>query len=306
MLLGLVSATLLACLPLNAFAKAAPKLDRITTGSVLQAVAADFSSVAVKNALDALSNNNYELARKLRDDLKSGSLEHKTVSWALAFYAGMKLPSNDVALAAQIAADWPGAETLRINSEKALANENPSAEQIISAFDGTPPQSFDGALLLAKALKNKGDTDGAAAALKPLWLKAKLEAAEEKAVLEEFGTIIPAAAHRVRMQAMLYDDRVTSAGRVAGPAGLTALYKAWAAVIRKDANAGALLDAVPEKQRIAGYYFAKARYLRRNERTSQAASVMLSAPRDQAGLIDANEWWNEQQILARDLIDLKK
>ena len=33
---------------------------------------------------------------------------------------------------------------------------------------------------------------------------------------------------------------------------------------------------------------------------------MLSAPREAESLIDGDEWWNEQQVLARDLIDLKK
>ncbi len=306
LLFALSSALFLVGMPLSASATTSPKLDRIATGSVLRAFTPSMASVTIKNALDALSDDDFALARSLRDSLKTGTLEHKTLTWALAFYAGMKLPSDDVAMAAQIAADWPGAETLRINSEKALVNENYSPDQVIAAFGGTPPQSFQGALLLARALKAKGDIAGATAALKPIWLKAKLEEAEEKAVIAEFGNAIPATVHRARMQAMLYDDRIASAGRVAGLAGATTLYKAWAAMIRKDKDAGALLNAVPEKQRIAGYYFANARYLRRNEHTTKAAKVMLSAPRDPAGLIDANEWWNEQQILARDLIDLGK
>ncbi|NJR13742.1 MAG: lytic transglycosylase domain-containing protein, partial [Phyllobacteriaceae bacterium] len=108
------------------------------------------------------------------------------------------------------------------------------------------------------------------------------------------------------MEAMLYDDRVTAAGRVAGLAGASSLHKAWAAMIRKDGNAGALIAAVPEKQRGAGWHFVKARHLRRSDKPTEAAKVMLAAPREAAALIDTNEWWNEQQILARDLIDLRK
>ncbi len=305
-LLAYGSALVLATLPISAFASAAPKLDRMTTGAVVPSVAPTVAALNLKTALDAISDNNFVQARKLRDGMKTGSLEHKTLSWALAYYAGMNLPSHEVAMAAQIVADWPGADKLRINSEKALVKEKPAPDEIIAAFGGTPPQSFDGALALARALKAKGDVAGAVDTLKPFWLQSKLDAAEEKAVIAEFGRSIPASVHLSRMQAMLYNDRVTSAGRVAALARSEQLYKAWAAVIRKEANAGALLEAVPEKQRVAGYVFAKARYLRRNERTSQAANVMLSAPRDPAALIDPNEWWNEQQILARDLIDLKK
>jgi soluble lytic murein transglycosylase len=108
------------------------------------------------------------------------------------------------------------------------------------------------------------------------------------------------------MQKMLYDGRTASAGRVAELAGAPQLYAAWSAVNRKDKSAAKLLDSVPEQQRIAGYTFAKARLLRRQGKASAAAKLMIAAPRDEISLIDPDAWWNEQQTLARDLIDLKK
>ena len=70
--------------------------------------------------------------------------------------------------------------------------------------------------------------------------------------------------------------------RVAGLAGAKSLADAWTAVIKGDKNAGKLLDAVPAAQRSAGYLFAKARYLRRSKKFSEAAAVMLKAPTGQS------------------------
>jgi soluble lytic murein transglycosylase len=292
--------------PAAALAEAAPTLDRVTTGSIIKAASPTAAASAIDRAFDALNKGDVASARAIRDGLKRGSLAHKTLSWALAYHGGGKLPSDDIADAAVIAADWPGAKLLRANSERALARENHGPADIIAAFGGTEPQTFEGALALARAFKAKGDMKAAVEALSGLWKSEKLEGEAEAAVIGEFGKAMPASVHRVRMQAMLYDERVTSAGRVATLAGATALHKAWAAVIRKQSDAGRLLEAVPEKQRIAGWHFANIRHLRRNERTTLAANAMLAAPRDADKLIDTREWWNERQILARDLIDLKK
>ena len=102
---------------------------------------------------------------------------------------------------------------------------------------------------------------------------------------------------------MLYAERVASAQRVAGLAGAKSLADAWVAVIKGDKKAGKLLDAVPTAQRSAGYLFAEARYLRRNEKFSQAAALMSKAPRDKASLVDSDAWWIERRALSRELVD---
>jgi soluble lytic murein transglycosylase len=284
--------------------KAAPKLDRITTASILPPPSdssADFAA-----ALNALTDDDYENARVLRDRLPKISLEYRTLSWAMAYFAGLHLPRKDIEEAERVAASWPGQDVLQLNDERALVKDNLTNVQIIAEFAAKPPKSFDGALLLARALKAEGKMELAVAALVPFWQTALLDAASEKAVIDEFGQAIPASTHLTRMQKMLYEGRTASAGRIAELAGSLQLYAAWRAVIAKDKSAGMLLDAVPELQRVAGYSFAKARYLRRQGKPSLAAKLMATAPRDEAALIVPDEWWSEQQILARDLIDLGK
>src|SRR5690606_33677035 len=129
-------------------------------------------------------------------------------------------------------------------------------------------------------------------------------ARDEAAIIAEFGAIIPAADHRIRMERMFYADRVESANRVAALAGAKELAAAWSAVIRGDKTAPALLKAVPAAQRSAGYFFTQAEYLRKSKRFAEAAAIMNQAPADRAALIDPDAWWVERRVLSRELADL--
>ena len=134
----------------------------------------------------------------------------------------------------------------------------------------------------------------------------QLNPGDEAAIIKEFSQLISPSDHRFRMERMLYAERVTSAQRVAGLAGAKPLANAWAAVIKGNKDARELLDAVPAAERGAGYLFAEARYLRRSEKFSGAAAVMLKAPTDKATLIDPDAWWIERRALSRELVDAKE
>lgn len=257
----------------------------------------------LKSGLDALSSGDLAQARAVRDALPATALDRHILMWAIAINGGDQVPSADIAAAAQALPGWPGLATLRRNSERAMARETPGPNIVISAFAGSEPQTIEGALLLARAHKELGNAKAALAVLQPFWRTEKLDAKYEVAILKDFGNLIPAADHRIRMERMLYADRVNSAARVAELAGAKPLADAWAAVIKGDKKAQALLDAVPASQRSAGYVFAKARLLRKQEKFTEAAAVMLKAPRDRASLIDPDTWWVERRVLSRELLD---
>jgi len=257
----------------------------------------------LKSGLDALSGGDLAEARAVRDALPATALDRHILMWAIAINGGDQVPSADIAAAAQALPGWPGLATLRRNSERAMARETPGPNIVVSAFAGSEPQTIEGALLLARAQKELGNSKAALAVLLPFWRNEKLDAKYEVAILNDFGSLIPAADHRIRMERMLYADRVNSAARVAELAGAKQLADAWAAVIKGDKKAQALLDAVPASQRSAGYVFAKARLLRKQEKFTEAAAIMLKAPGDRASLIDPDTWWVERRVLSRELLD---
>lgn len=262
-----------------------------------------FNPMQLKIGLDALATKDFDSARAARDSLPSSSLDHHILAWAIALYGGDRVPSGEIAAAAELLPGWPGMKTLRRNSERALARENPAADVVIKAFDGSQPQTAEGVIALARAYVAKGNVQAAQSVLSPFWRTEKLEARDETAIINEFGPIISAADHRYRMERMFYADRIGSAQRVATLAGAKELADAWAASSKGDKNTPKLLAAVPADQRGAGYLFAEAEYLRKRKKFADAAALLLKAPTDRAALVDPDAWWIERRVLSRELVD---
>src|SRR6202011_602064 len=75
------------------------------------------------------------------------------------------------------------------------------------------------------------------------------------------------------------------------------------AAYRKASNTRALLDAVPrDLHGDPGYIFSKIQLLRREEKFTEAAQLMMSAPKDPGRLYNLDEWWIERRLLARKII----
>ncbi|MEO5758912.1 MAG: lytic transglycosylase domain-containing protein [Mesorhizobium sp.] len=257
----------------------------------------------LKGGLDALAANDIAGARAVREALPANSLDQHILAWAIALYGGDKVPSVDIADAAKMLPNWPGTMALRKNSERALYREKPNPQTVVQAFNGSQPQTFEGVMSLAHAYVALGNAKAARSVLSPFWRTALLEAKDETAFISEFGTLIPAADHRFRMERMFYADRASSAQRVAALADAEPLAKAWAAADKGDKNAPKLLQAVPAAQRSAGYFFAQAEYLRKQQKFADAAAMVMQAPADRESLVDPDAWWVERRVLSRELVD---
>ncbi|CDX22485.1 putative soluble lytic murein transglycosylase [Mesorhizobium sp. ORS 3359] len=257
----------------------------------------------LKSGLDALAANNIAGARNARDTLPATSLDRHILAWAIALYGGDQVPSGEIADAAKMLPGWPGTIALRKNSERALYRENPPPQVVVQAFGRSQPLTPEGVIILARSQVALGNQAAARAVLVPFWRTEKLEAKDENAIIKEFGTLIPAADHRYRMERMFYADRPSSALRVAGLAGAQPLADAWAAADKGDKNAAKLLKAVPAAQRSAGYFFAEAEYLRKQQKFTEAAAVVMKAPTDRDSLVDPDAWWVERRVLSRELVD---
>jgi soluble lytic murein transglycosylase len=257
----------------------------------------------LKTGLDALAANNIPGARTVRDTLPANSLDQHILAWAVALYGGNKVPSGEIADAAKMLPGWPGTLALRRNSERALYRENPPPQSVVQAFNGSQPLTFEGVMILARSYVALGNTKAAQSVLSPFWRTEKLEGKDEAALIQEFGSLIPPADHRYRMERMFYADRPASALRVAALAGAQQLAQAWAAAEKGDKGAQKLLDAVPSDQRSAGYLFAQAEYLRKQGKFADAAAAVMKAPGDRDALVDPDAWWVERRVLSRELVD---
>jgi len=260
--------------------------------------------VALKSALSLLAGGDSAGALTAGATIPKDTLDHQILTWALALN-GADMSSNALAASLTELTAWPGQAAIRRNLERAVLRENAAPDTVIALLDGVQPLTFEGVVALTGARLARGEREKATALIVPYWRKAKLDAAQEARILRDFGMIIPVSAHRARMEQMLHLDRVASAERIAGRAGAPEITKAWGAVLRKQADAGLLLDAVPAGQRAsAAYIFAKSRHLRWSGKYREAAETMLKAPTEASLLVDPDAWWIERRVLSRELLDL--
>ncbi|HWK95851.1 MAG TPA: lytic transglycosylase domain-containing protein [Pseudolabrys sp.] len=204
--------------------------------------------------------------------------------------------------------DWPHVPMFRRRAENTLWNDNVSDAGVLSFFAHQQPATAKGRYVLARALLARGDRAAAQDLVRTAWRTQDASADVERKVLDMFGTLLSSEDHKVRMDDRFYNDDTEGGMRAAERVGGNHLHiaRAWTSVIKRAKNAKALLDAVPAAMhRDAGYIFARAQWLRRNGKPEEAGKLLLSAPRDLAGVVDANEWWQERRILVRDLLDNK-
>ncbi|MCT7662680.1 lytic transglycosylase domain-containing protein [Shinella kummerowiae] len=262
-------------------------------------------SAALRDGLDALSNRDAATAISARDRLPSDSLDRHILTWAIAVSGQRGVPSWEIAAAQRELKGWPGLKALRANSERALARENPPNADVLAAFGTTRPETAEGALVLCRALVATGNAARAGEILRSFWQKETLSKDIETRVLDEFGTLLTVADHKTRMEMLLYRDRADQAQRFGDLGKAQSLYRAWAAVIRKNKTAGDLIKAVDAGwQKDPAYTFLRIRYLRNKEEYRAAGKLFAAMPENPARLINPGAWWNEQRIVSRGLADL--
>ena len=278
--------------------------DPLVTGSIPRSSSIAPISGDLKAGLDALSDKKPQQALGIRNGMTSGSLDRHILTWAIATSGLPGVPSAEIAAAARELAGWPGLGGLRSNSERALFNENPPADEVIAAFGSTQPETAQGAVVLARALVSRGQPAQAAKLIRKVWRTEGLDKPFEDKVLAEFSGLLGPADHKARMDYLLYRDRTAQAKRFADLGKAQSLYTAWAAVSNKSANAGALLSSIDAKWKSdPAYLFMRIEYLRRQDKYDEAAALFAQMPRDRAALVDPGQWWNEQRIVSRGLAD---
>lgn len=274
------------------------------TGSIPRTSAAVPASPLLKAGLDALKGNDLGQALGIRDRLRKGTLDRHILTWAIAVSGAPGVPSAEIAEAQQELQGWPGLERLRALSERALFRESPSAADILAAFGDSSPETPEGSIILASALKATGNPTRAAKVMRKAWRTMVFEAGLETRAMQMAPGLLSPADHKARMDLLIYKNRVSQAKRMAKLGQAESLYTAWAAVEHKSPHAAALMAKVdPRWKKDPSYLFARIQYNRRQENWQTAAKLLAGMPKDKASLVVPGEWWNEQRIVSRGLLD---
>ena len=202
---------------------------------------------------------------------------------------------------------WPTVVMLRRRAEATLWSDRRDPAFVRAYFSKEPPTTTKGRFALARALLLQGDRAGAQRVVQAAWRYDNFSDELENPALDVFRDLLTSADHKARMDIRLYAEDAEGAMRSANRlgAGAVAIAKARIAVIKKASNAKALLDALPaETRRDIGVVFSRVQLLRRDDKTTEAAELILSLPNDPTQAIDPDQWWIERRLVSRKLLDL--
>ncbi len=201
--------------------------------------------------------------------------------------------------------DWPARDFLVRRIETGFYQNHSDPALIDDFFAERPPQTALGKLAQARALRDAGKDAKAQALVRDVWRHSDLLASLEAHVRTEFGAYLSPADYKARADRLLYEEDNAGGLRNAALAGPDELVLArLLAAINDDAANDKMFDAVPPDLRHdPAFLYARIHKLRHEDKITDAAALMLAAPRDLAVLIDGDAWWTERRLLARKLLD---
>jgi soluble lytic murein transglycosylase len=287
--------------------KAGKDIASIADGTPQKAIIAAAQG-AFETGLDALKRNDVQAALAARDDLvPRDGIERKTLTYAIVTSGLAGISSAEYLSAREELEDWPGLADLDRHYERALYREHPSDDAVFAAFRVRGPQTPEGSLLYARALRSVGETGKAKAIVAGLWTSNPLNTWLEGEVLTRFPDLLTPADHKARMVYLLYRDRLKQAARFAKPGNAQPLFDAWSAVIRQAPKAQQLLKAAE-----AGFKDDPALLyanIVQKEQTNDfdgASKLLQTLPPAASDRINSDEWWHEQRIVSRGLFEAGK
>jgi soluble lytic murein transglycosylase len=202
--------------------------------------------------------------------------------------------------------DWPMTSQLRRRMETTFLAERRSNAQIRAFFDKQPPVTPAGRIALGSALKGDGLDKEAAELIRHAWREDTFGSETERRILDRFPGLLTQADHRYRMERHLLKENWGAALRAAGYAGKdhVTLVKARMGVFQGKKKAAKAFAAVPASLRSdPSYLFSRALLQRRSKDLAEAAKIIMQAPRDRELRVDGDEWWAEQRLVTRELLD---
>jgi soluble lytic murein transglycosylase len=202
---------------------------------------------------------------------------------------------------------WPSQTFLRRRLEAALWDDHRDDATVWAWFENESPVSAKGKFSLARVMLGRGDRANAERLVRDAWRNDLMSEDTESTALDLFGALVTPGDHKARMDLLLYGSEHEAALRAAKRLGANqvALAKARIAAYRKAPNTRALLEAVPrELHGDPGFVFSRIQLLRREEKFTEAAQLMMSAPKEPGRLYNLDEWWIERRLLSRKMIDV--
>ena len=193
--------------------------------------------------------------------------------------------------------DWPLLGPITRRAEAAITAATPRAK-VIAWFDSHPPQSADGGMAYARALRAAGQADKAAKVARDTWVEQSFGPQQETQFLAALGDLLRPEDHWRRLDRLLWDRQDVSARRM-----LSRVEPGWRAVaqarlgLQADEAPEPLLAAVPAHLRDdPGLIYERVRWRRSHDRDEEAIELLTHPAGNK---VRPDLWWQERAILAR-------
>ena len=263
----------------------------------------DINTIGLRYAIKFLDDGDPSAATAAAYALPN-PIDTKVIDWLVAVSGRDDVPASHIADVWRKLANWPGQALFQVRYEQALVRENTPPQTVVQALAGRKPLTDDGTILLARSYLALGRQGDAANVVRTYWREERFGSDMEDKLRKEFGSLLTSADYKARTDRLLYEDQIAAALRNAKYLDKNEqLLAAAVGAVSANKNAAGALAAVPVATRSDPLYtYAQIQYLRRADKLTEAAKLMLAAPRDPAR-IDGDAWWVERRVLSRAILD---
>lgn len=251
------------------------------------------------SAIDAIRSGSWDNARAL--GARAGDGGPELVEW---FYlrAGQG-STEDVVRFLAAHPDWPGLKYLRKRSEPAMEGADPVL--VLAFFNGNPPQTGRGVMILSDAHRAVGQAGDADVELVRAWREMDLTASEHDAMLAQHAALL-APHHTARLDMLLWRGLSGDAERMLPlvDGGWQALALARMALRRGQSDGvNALIAAVPDTLiGDAGLAYERFQWRARKGLTTEAVELALARSESAKSLGRPETWAGWRSYLAHSLM----
>lgn len=272
----------------------------LLTGVILYAVTTPQAARA--DAADDLRTGLYEMRKgdwnaALRVSGQRGSVSRDVIVWHwLREGFGS---SGDVLVFLERRADWPGLDWLRRKSEPVFTGADP--DRVLKFYAGLPPQTAEGALNYAVALKAKGRIGEAEADIVTAWRTLPMGSGLQKDYLENFAKLLKPH-HAARLDRMLWDGHLVSAEQMLPLVSTDErkLAEARIALQKRQPGVDGKVAAVPKSLAdTPGLAFDRFVWRDKKELDDSAVDLMLARSSGPEALGEPDKWAEGRRRLAR-------
>ncbi len=227
-------------------------------------------------------------------------LSRKIATWALADSAADGLSFFEADSARRDLAGWPRGASRQSSAEKKIETSGLDPTRVIEWFGGADPQTPEGVMALASALRAQGRGPEAQNLVRKWWRTRLFDLDPQRSMRARFGDMLTQQDHQARTDMLLYGPQGPAAremvDNLVGPD--RALAEARMALRARRVNANDLvaqLDA--EQRRDAGLIFEQALYLHKSGMTGTAYSLTAGFRAPPSEEVAARIWPEKRRML---------